>query len=63
MRFKIKMAAHKHISRKKRLAKLGRQTKWAPFWAVFRKFGTQRRVHPGRLTAKKRSWKRTKTKA
>lgn len=57
------MARYIHLSRKLRLAKYGRQTKWAPFWAVIRKFGTGRRVHPGRITAVKRSWRRTKTKA
>lgn len=57
------MATYKHINRKLRLAKLGKQTKWAPFWAVMRKFGKGRRVHPGRITTVKRSWRRTKTKA
>ena len=57
------MATFKHFSRKLRLAKLGRQTKWAPFWAVIRKFGKGRRVHPSRITATKRNWRRTKTKA
>ena len=57
------MARYKHISRKKRLAKLHRQTKWAPFWTVPKKYGTGRRIHPGRHTAIKRSWRRTKTKA
>jgi ribosomal protein L39E len=57
------MATFKHLSRKIRLAKKGRQTKWAPFWAVLKKFGKGRQVHPGRITAIKRSWRRTKTKA
>lgn len=57
------MARHIHLSRKLRLAKLGKQTRWAPFWAVPKKYGKGRRVHPGRLTAKKRSWRRIKTKA
>lgn len=57
------MARYKHPSRKKRLAKKGKQTKWAPFWTVPKKYGTGRRVHPGRHTAVKRSWRRTRTKA
>jgi len=57
------MARIKHPSRKQRLAKLGKQTKWAPFWTVPKKYGAGRRVHPGRHTAVKRSWRRTKTKA
>ena len=57
------MARYNHISRKKRLAKLGRQTVWAPFWTVPKIYGTGRRVHPGRHTEVKRHWRRTKTKA
>lgn len=57
------MARSTHISKKLRLAKKGRQTRWAPFWTVPKKYGTGRRVHPGRHTATKRSWKRIKTKA
>jgi ribosomal protein L39E len=51
-----------HPSKKKRLAKRSTQTKWAPFWTVPRKYGKGRRVHPGRHTAVKRNWRRTKTK-
>ncbi|PLW80494.1 50S ribosomal protein L39e [Candidatus Woesearchaeota archaeon] len=57
------MATNKHPSRKQRLAKLNRQTKWAPFWVIPKKFGVGRRIHPGRVTTTKRSWRRTKTKA
>lgn len=57
------MARYKHLSRKLRLAKKGEQTKWAPFWTVFKKYGVGRKVHPGRHTAIKRHWRRTKTKA
>ncbi|HLC74512.1 MAG TPA: 50S ribosomal protein L39e [Candidatus Nanoarchaeia archaeon] len=52
-----------HSAKKRRLAKRGRQTRWAPFWTVLKKYGKGRRVHPARLTHKKRSWRRTKTKA
>lgn len=57
------MARYIHPSRKQRLAKKGTQTKWAPFWTVPKKYGKGRRVHPGRHTAIKRSWRRQKTKA
>ena len=57
------MARNIHKSRKLRLAKLGRQTRWAPFWTVPKIYGTGRRVHPGRHTAVKRTWRRGKTKA
>ncbi|MFH1916917.1 MAG: hypothetical protein ABIJ21_06675 [Nanoarchaeota archaeon] len=57
------MATYKHKSRKKRLTKLGTKTKWAPFWTVPKKYGRGRRVHPGRHTTVKRSWRRIKTKA
>jgi ribosomal protein L39E len=57
------MARVKSIGKKKRLAKAGKQTKWAPFWTVPKIYGKTRRVHPGRHTHVKRSWRRTKTKA
>jgi len=56
------MARYKHPSRKQKLAKKGRQVRWAPFWTVPKKYGQGRRVHPGRHTAVKRSWRRSKTK-
>jgi len=51
------------LAKKLRLAKKGRQTRWAPFWTVPKTYGSGRRVHPGRHTAVKRSWRRVKTKA
>jgi ribosomal protein L39E len=57
------MARYKHLSRKLRLNKLSRQTKWAPFWTVPKIYGQGRAVHPGRHTKVKRHWKRTNTKA
>ncbi len=57
------MARSTPLARKKRLAKLGRQTRWAPFWTVPKMYGAGRRIHPGRHTAVKRSWRRSKTKA
>ena len=38
----------------------GRQTKWAPFWAVVKKYGKGKRVHPSYMTRLRRSWRRTK---
>lgn len=57
------MARYKHPSRKKRLVKAGRQTRWAPYWVVLKKYGKTRRVHPSRATTIKRSWRKTKLKA
>ena len=57
------MARFKNLSKKKRLSKLNKQTRWAPFWTVPKKYGKGRRVHPGRHTEVKRNWRRTKSKA
>ncbi len=56
------MAKTKHPNKKIRLAKANTQTRWAPFWSVPKKYGKSRKVHPGRHTAKKRNWRRTKLK-
>ena len=56
------MARYTHIARKLRLAKKGRQRRWAPFWTVPKIYGSGRKVHPGRHTAVKRNWRRGKTK-
>jgi ribosomal protein L39E len=41
-----------------------RRTKWAPFWAVLKKYGMgkARGIHPSRMTAQRRHWRRTKLK-
>ena len=52
----------KRYQRKIILAKHGKRTKWAPVWAVLRKFGPGKRVHPSRITRIRRSWRRTKLK-
>ena len=57
------MAHYKHLAKKLRLAKKLKQTRWAPFWTVPRKYGKTRRIHPGRHTRIKRNWRRTRTKA
>ena len=51
------------LGKKLRLAKKLKQTKWAPFWIIPKKFRQGRRVHPARITHVKRHWRRTKTKA
>jgi ribosomal protein L39E len=51
------------LAKKIRLAKKGRQTRWAPFWTVPKKYGKGRRVHPGKHTTVKRNWRRVKIKA
>jgi ribosomal protein L39E len=56
------MATYKHPNRKQRLIKKGRQTRWAPFWTVPKMYGKGRRIHPGRHTEVKRSWRRSKMK-
>lgn len=56
------MARNKHVSRKLKLIKKGKQTKWAPVWTVPKKYGIGRKLHPGRHTTTKRSWRRTKLK-
>lgn len=57
------MARYKPKAKKLRLAKKGNQTKWAPFWTVPKIYGKNRKVHPGRHTHIKRSWRRTKINA
>ena len=48
--------------RKVKMAKANRRTKWAPFWAVLKKYGQGKRVHPSSMTRIRRSWKRTRLK-
>lgn len=52
----------KSSEKKSKLAKKGRQTKWSPVWAVLKKFGMGKRVHPSAMTKHRRSWRRTKLK-
>lgn len=56
------MARNKPKAKKLRLAKASTQTKWAPFWTVPKIYGKGRRVHPGRHTDTKRSWRRSRIK-
>jgi ribosomal protein L39E len=48
--------------KKSKLAKANTHTKWAPFWTVLKKFGPGKRIHPSRLTHRKRNWRLTKLK-
>ena len=56
------MARVKHHAKKRRLAKKRKQTRWAPFWTVPKKYGVGKRIHPSAHTVVKRSWRRTRTK-
>ena len=55
------MGIHKK-NKKVQLAKHGRRTKWAPVWAVIKKYGMGKKVHPSQMTRLRRSWRRTKLK-
>src|SRR3989338_10680624 len=46
--------------KKEKLAKQARRTKWAPVWAVLKKFGPGKRIHPSAITHSKRSWRHGK---
>lgn len=52
----------KSYQKKIKLMKQVRRTKWAPFWAVLRKYGAGKRVHPSRITNRRRNWRQTKLK-
>jgi len=49
-------------SKKRHLDKAKKQTKWAPFWTVLKKYGKGKKVHPSSITHVKRSWQRNKLK-
>ncbi|MEM3091159.1 MAG: hypothetical protein QXX55_00405 [Candidatus Pacearchaeota archaeon] len=50
----------KNSEKKVKLSKKAKQTKWAPIWAVLKKYGKGKRVHPASITRHRRSWRRTK---
>ena len=50
----------KNQKKKATLMKKARQAKWAPVWAVLKKYGIGKRVHPSSMTRIRRSWRRTK---
>ena len=48
--------------KKIKLTVANRLTKWAPFWAVIRKFGKGKRAHPSEITKHRRHWRQVKLK-
>ncbi len=52
----------RHYPKKVKLGVATRRTKWAPFWAVLKKYGPGKRIHPSSITAQRRHWRRTKLK-
>lgn len=54
------MPKKKDYQRKIKLSVHGRRTKWAPYWAVVKKYGKGKRVHPSFMTRIKRNWRRNK---
>lgn len=56
------MSKKRKTSKKIKLSKQAKRTKWAPFWVVLKKYGPGKKVHPSRMTRIRRSWTRTKLK-
>jgi ribosomal protein L39E len=56
------MSGKPKYQKKVKLSKQNKRTKWAPVWAVLKKFGAGKKVHPSSMTSIKRHWKRTKLK-
>ncbi|MBS3093343.1 50S ribosomal protein L39e [Candidatus Pacearchaeota archaeon] len=56
------MNQKRRFQKKIKLAKANQRTKWAPVWAVLKKFGKGKRVHPSAMTSQRRHWRRTKLK-
>ncbi len=54
--------AKAHSSKKRHLDRAQRQTNWAPFWTVLKKFGKGKKIHPSRITHVKRAWAKKKLK-
>ena len=52
----------KSRSKKIKLGKQARRTKWAPVWVILRKFGIGKKIHPSEITKIRRHWSRTKLK-
>jgi ribosomal protein L39E len=52
----------KSRSKKIKLSKQNRRTKWAPVWVVIKKHGMGKKVHPSQMTRLRRHWTRTKLK-
>jgi len=58
----IKRYQKRKYQKKIKLSRANKKTKWAPVWAVAKKFGKGKRVHPSAMTKIKRQWRRTKLK-
>ena len=56
------MPYKRKYQKKIKLSKATKRTRWAPVWAVLKKFGTGKRVHPSTMTSNRRNWRRTKLK-
>lgn len=52
----------KRYQKKIKLSVANKHTKWAPFWAVIRRYGRGKRVHPSEMTKHRRHWRQTKLK-
>jgi ribosomal protein L39E len=52
----------RHYPKKVKLAVHGNRVKWTPVWAVLKKYGQGKRVHPSRMTRLRRNWRQTKLK-
>lgn len=52
------MGSIKSSGKKKKLASAAKHTRWAPFWIIPKIFGTGRRIHPSRVTRKRRRWRK-----
>ena len=49
-------------SKKRHLDRERKHTKWAPFWAVMKKYGKGKKVHPSAITHVRRHWRTTNLK-
>ena len=58
----VSRKAKAQSSKKRHLDRVKKQTKWAPFWTVIKKFGKGKKIHPSSITHVKRSWQRNKLK-
>ena len=56
------MNEKRKYQKKIKLGKAGNRTKWAPIWAVLKKHGVGKRIHPSSITKIRRHWTRTKLK-
>jgi ribosomal protein L39E len=54
------MSRYIHKAKKLRLAKAGKQTKWAPVWIIPKINKGLKKEHPAKYTRVKRSWRKTK---